>query len=215
MDSVIIFANGEPITGTAVEAVLASPAYVIAADGGTRLARLANHHVDLLIGDMDSMSPTDWAYIEQQSCDVRRFPAEKNETDLELALIAAVEQNPKSIWIIGATGGRVDQTIANIYLLNLPILANVPVYIVAGEQTSYLLAAGTHEITGHAGDTVSLIPLGGDVLGISTQGLQYQLTNETLMYGPARGVSNVIQSSPVQVSFAQGQVLVVHTVGRA
>src|SRR5690606_27709107 len=113
------------------------------------------------------------------------------------ALIHAVEQGFTWIRIIGALGNRFDQTLANVYLLALPILASCDVGIVSGEQVLRLLRVGDNHLDGQIGDTLSLIPLGGVVEAVRTHGLQYPLHDETLHFGPARGVSNVFTSPHV------------------
>ena len=121
-----------------------------------------------------------------------RHPAEKDETDLELALLWAVEQGANWLRMIGATGGRIDQTMSNIYLLALPILDGCDVKLVAGKQALWLARPGETRIGGAVGDTISLIPLNGTVRGVRTENLYYPLKDEDLYFGPARGVSNVM-----------------------
>ncbi len=70
-------------------------------------------------------------------------------------------------------------------------------------------------VSGQPGDTLSLLPVGGHVTGIVTDGLEYPLRGETLAFGPARGVSNVLLESTAQITFSQGVLLLIHTVGRA
>ena len=59
--------------------------------------------------------------------EVRRFKAEKDETDLELALLAAVDMGADEIKVIAALGGRLDHTLANLSLLALPQLEGIRV----------------------------------------------------------------------------------------
>lgn len=217
MKSVLIFANGEPNDGDMVQRVLtgAPDAYVIAADGGARVAEYFNRDVDLVIGDMDSLSPQEVDELAENGAQIDRHPPEKDATDLELALEYAVEHGAEWVRVIGGLGGRFDQAMANVYLLALPALADCDVSIVAAKQEIRLLRAGIHTLTGHAGDTVSLIPVGGDVRGIVTDNLKYPLQDETLMFGPARGVSNVMLSATATVTVGAGVLLCVHTIGRA
>ncbi len=215
MSHTLILANGDLNPGSAVQHACQRDAYVIAADGGARLAADLGLQISLLIGDMDSITPALLADLDAAGVDIARYPAEKDETDLELALQAAIARDAQQIYVIGALGGRLDQSLANIYLLKLPDLAARDVRLVSGEQTTWLLTAGAHRLPGQPGDTLSLIPLGGDVQGIRTTGLQYPLKDETLYFGPARGVSNVITQAPAQITFQTGRLLLVHTRGRA
>jgi len=188
---------------------------LIAADGGARLARHFGLGVHAVIGDMDSIAADDLTQLELAGAQVRRYPAEKDETDLELALIFAAEQGVASIRVIGALGDRLDQTLGNLYLLALPALAGKDVRIVAGRQEAWLLPPGGGKIDGAPGDTVSLLPVNGPAQDVRTEGLQYPLRGEELVFGPARGVSNVMTGTTARVTVGAGRLLVIHTLGRA
>jgi thiamine pyrophosphokinase len=212
----LIFANGDVNDGPMVRRALTDwqDALCIAADGGARVAKALDVTVGVVIGDMDSVSQTDLSELEQRA-EILRYPPEKNETDLELALMYAVEQGASWIRIVGAVGDRFDQTLSNVYLMALPILRDCDVRMVAGKQETWLIGAGEHTIEGQGGDTVSLIPLNGTVHGVKTDGLYYPLRDEDLIFGPARGVSNVLNGDRASVSVREGVLLVVHTIGRA
>ncbi|MDQ7028235.1 MAG: thiamine diphosphokinase [Anaerolineae bacterium] len=213
----LIFANGKAKNGVMVGRALSDVegALIIAADGGARLASKLGFSPHIVIGDMDSLSSDELHQLEQDGAKLCRYPPEKDETDLELALIVAAEKGATWIRVLGATGGRFDQTLANVYLLALPQLDNIDIALVAKKQIIRLFRAGQHTIHGAVGDTISLIPVSGDVFGITTHNLQYPLRDETLHFGPARGISNVMQAETAQISVGDGWVLCVHTVGRA
>ena len=213
----LIFANGDLNDGPAVQALLdpTDSRLLIAADGGLRLAFQVGLTPDIVIGDMDSATPELLSRAIAHGAAIKQFPAQKNETDLELALIEAVHQGCDTIRVIGFLGDRIDQTLGNIYLLSLPILRDRDVKLVNHSQTSWLAWPGETVITGNPGDTLSLIPLSGDVGNITTQGLEYTLNHETLAFGPARGMSNVLTDTEVRFTFKSGLLLVVRTMGRA
>lgn len=189
--------------------------HVIAADGGARNAWFYARSVDTVIGDLDSLSPAYVQKLEADGTQIIRHPMEKDETDLELSLIYAAELGATWIRVVGAIGGRFDQMLANVYLLGLPQLKEIDTAIVAGSQMIQLLRPDTHILHGSKGDTISLIPISGDVTGISTSGLKYALNNETLVFGPARGISNVMASEQATMRFQSGLLLCIHTDGRA
>ncbi len=214
----VIVANGSLIHGPAVDKALRlaiKGAFTIAVDGGGNHTRQLGILPSLVIGDLDSITPANLNAYEEQGIEVLRFRPDKDETDLELALIEAVERGATWIRVLAAVGDRLDQTIANIYLLALPQLSGLDVRIVDGWQTMWLWSPGEHYIFGNAGDTVSLIPFDGNVTDIHTEGLTYPLKGETLYIGPARGISNVLEQVSATVRFATGKLLVIHTVGRA
>lgn len=190
-------------------------ARVIAADGGTRIAWLYGRPPDVVIGDMDSLSEKELSRLENDGAELVRYPPEKDETDLELALLYAAEQAISWIRIIGAIGGRFDQMLANVYLLSLPELEGCDVAIVARNQIISLLRPGSHQLEGKIGDTVSLIPVACDVSGIRTEGMKYPLKGEILAFGPARGISNVMLTDRARIKFDGGLLLCVHTDGEA
>ena len=213
---VLLFANGELKQGKMLKRLLTwleSPR-VICADGGALHARRLGLKPHTIIGDLDSLSAAQVAQFRADGADIIQHAPEKDETDLELALHHCGNIGAASIYILGALGGRFDQTLANILLLMLPFLRGIRVEIVDGDQTIRLLWPGEHKIWGRAGDTISLIPLSRSE-GIRTRDLQYPLNKESLQFGPARGISNIIVGEAPAVQFTGGRLLLVHTSGRA
>jgi thiamine pyrophosphokinase len=213
----LIFANGDPADGPMVRKWLArveSP-YLLAADGGAHIAAHYGLRPHRIVGDMDSISPALLAELQAHGTDVVRYPPAKDETDLELALIDAAARDHDPIIVIGAVGNRLDHTLANVYLLALPQLGGRTVKLVGGREEVTLLRPGTHQIDGISGDTISLLPVGGPAGGVRTEGLTYPLHGETLHFGPARGVSNVMAGTTAHVSLDNGWLLLIHTEGKA
>jgi thiamine pyrophosphokinase len=141
---------------------------------------------------------------------VRRYPPEKDETDLELAIEAALEQGAASIQIVAALGDRLDHTLGNIYLLTQPRLASLDVRLMDGEQEVFLIRNET-TLSGQPGQIVSLIPLMGPVPGVTTGQLAYPLRHETLYPDKTRGISNVMTAETATVSIDDGILLCIHT----
>jgi thiamine pyrophosphokinase len=142
-------------------------------------------------------------------------PADKDETDLELAILLAKERGAEHIVVIGAMGGRMDMTVSNILLITHPALCSCRVEVWHGNQTGWLIRPPGDDISGRPGDTVSLIPLDGDVTGITTKGLKHRLKGARLNLGPGRGISNVMEENTARVELAEGLLFIVHTAGRA
>ena len=120
---------------------------------------------------------------------VDRAPFDKDESDTELAVRAALDRRPAAIAILGALGGpRLDHALANLALLALPELRGVDVRLVAADARVRLLATpyatGSVELDGRVGDLVTLLPVGADAIGVTTAGLAYPLRGETLVPRP-------------------------------
>ena len=212
---VLILVNGELYKPDVLRRRISAEAFdlVLGADGGAHYAYTLNVTLDAIIGDMDSLSD-----LEQQGISNTEFisyPAEKDETDLELALLYAEEQGADQIVMVGAMGGRMDMTIANILLMTHASLSSCRIEVWHGEQTGWVIKPPGDDISGHPGDTVSLIPLGGDASGITTKGLKDSLKDQKLTFGPARGISNLLVEPSAHIKLSEGLLLAVHTPGRA
>lgn len=190
-------------------------AHILAADGGALNALKLGLAPQTIIGDLDSLSAEQLEEFSAAGAEILRFPMEKDETDLELALRWCADKGASAIVVLGALGGRFDQTLANVHLLALPDLRDIQIELVDGEQNIRLLRPGTHNIEGRIGDTISLIPLGGKASGITSRGLKYPLRDESLEFGPARGISNVMRCDSAGLELRSGLLLVIHTRGRA
>jgi len=208
--AILIFANGECEPGEWLRPHLAQANTLIAVDGGTHHLLKLGLRPHLVIGDLDSLDPAVLIGLEQAGVEIRRYPGDKDETDLELALLHAAATYPdQPIRILGGFGGRLDHAIANILLLAHPQLRGRDIQLVDAKQRAWLVYGQT-TISGEPGDTVSFIPLGGDVHIRQTTGLKWQLHDEWLYFGPARGVSNVLLGTTAQVQIAEGVLLCVH-----
>ena len=208
--TVLIFANGDISEVEWIRPYLAAPTAVIAANGGTRHLWRLQHRPDVVIGDLDSLPQEAQDWLEAAGTTVHVYPHDKNETDLELALLHAISHYEDDIQIFGAIGGRLDQTLANIMLLAHPALLERQIELVTEHQRAWLVTDRT-EVEGEAGDTLSLVPIGGDVLVQETSGLRWPLSNELLAVGPALGISNEMTGSLAMIIVDSGTLLCIHT----
>jgi thiamine pyrophosphokinase len=182
---------------------------VIAADGGARHAASLGLPIDRLIGDLDSLPSERRAELARRGTIVVQRPADKDETDLELALLDAREQGMARVIVLGALGARLDMTLANVGLLLHPALRGVALELWSGAETAFVLRPPGGAIPAAVGSRVSLIPLGGEARGVTTHGLAFPLAAETLPLGPARGVSNRVIEPEPRLDLAAGTLLVV------
>ncbi|HEX5826496.1 MAG TPA: thiamine diphosphokinase [Candidatus Limnocylindrales bacterium] len=196
---------------------------VVAADGGFARARALGLEVALLVGDLDSLDPGELAAAEAKASmpEIRRVPAAKDESDTELAILAALERGASRITLLGAFGGpRLDHALANVWLLAHPALADADLLLLDERTRVSLVSAPGRDgrpvsrpLPGPTGGTVSLLPFAGDVAGLTTHGLRYPLRDEPLRAGPARGLSNVREDVDAGLSLRAGRLLVVETAG--
>jgi thiamine pyrophosphokinase len=206
----MIFANGEMKDHLPIEAKNQPVDIIIAADGGSTNCLKLGLRPDVLIGDLDSLTHDQVLSLESTGTKILRFPARKDYTDLELAVQYAIQAGSQDILILGALGQRWDQTLANLLLPAATSYISARIRIIDGQQEITLVQSGqTLVVHGHPGDTFSLIPLSGDASGITTQGLEYPLQDETLLFGATRGISNELTGDTAQVYLAQGMLLAV------
>ena len=190
--------------------------YVVAADGGARLATGLDLPIDEWVGDGDSLGAHGIEALRRAGVPVELASIDKDETDTELGLLAALRAGSRDVTIIGALGGaRVDHQLANVQLLAHPAAADARLQLLGDRARLRLLAApGSDggavrlELPGRVGDIVSLIPL-VHAVGVTTRGLRYPLSDALLPVGPARGVSNIRERSDASVLIRSGRLLVI------
>jgi thiamine pyrophosphokinase len=188
---------------------------VIAADGGARHGVQLGRRIDLWVGDGDSIAPAELDRLAAAGVRIERAATDKDETDAELAVLAAIRAGPTRITVLGALGGeRLDHELGNVWLLAHPGLRGRDVRLLGAATRIRLAGPGGMDLAGRVGDLVSLLPFGGDVLGVTTEGLRYPLRDEPLRIGPSRGLSNVRTSAQAGVTIGEGRLLVVETPAR-
>ncbi len=203
---VVLFVNGDLPAPDHMLSQISNEDVLIAVDGGLGHMTRLNLTPDLIIGDLDSANQEEVARLQAQGVEVNKFPVDKDETDLELALNAALMMDPTVIWIVAALGKRLDQTLANIFLLTSPDLAEYDIRLLDGQQEVFLIRH-SRSITGKTGQRLSLLPLHGPAQGIRTEGLKYPLDNETLYPHKTRGISNRLIKPSATVTLEKGLLL--------
>jgi thiamine pyrophosphokinase len=204
----VIFANGILGNHQAVLALIKPGDVIIAADGGASHCLALGIRPDIIIGDFDSLDDSTLDSLKSTGSTVIQHPAEKNFTDLELAVFQAQSMGINRVIILAALGARWDQTLANLLLPAATHFQEIDFRLVDGQQQVTLIRPHeTIDIQGKPGDIVSLIPIGGDANGVTTSGLQYPLKVETLFFGTTRGISNLLSEETASVRFENGLML--------
>jgi thiamine pyrophosphokinase len=154
---------------------------------------------------------------------IDRSPADKDESDTELALVAAAGRGATEVLVLGAFGGRLDHHLANIWILAHPVLAGRTVTLLDGWTRARLLSASERAASGaaagfdlidRAGDMVTLLPFDGPATGVTTHGLRWPLAGATLATGFSRGLSNEVVAPSwrrPRVELGGGRLLVIET----
>jgi thiamine pyrophosphokinase len=216
----IVLADGEPGSRAELDAVwpgwVDDIGFVVAADGGARHAPELGLRVDAWVGDADSIDASDLAALAATGVAVRPAPRDKDESDTELAIAAAVAAGATDVTVLGALGGgRVDHALANVWLLAHPALAGRSARLLApGARLSLVTGPATARLVGRPGDVVTLLAFDGPAGGITTTGLRFALNGETLVAGPARGLSNERTGEAAAVTLRHGRLLVVEVPAR-
>lgn len=206
----VIFANGNIRQVKKIKKLLKEDDFLVAADGGFRYLKALDRLPALLIGDLDSLLKDDLRLLQEEKVEILIFSEDKNETDLELAISEIISRGYREIIIVGGLGGRLDQTLANLSLLDAANTASVTTTMDDGHE-QILLIRDRVILHGKRGDTISLIPICNLVHGVTTQGLAFPLNNETLYLHKTRGISNMMLSELAEISIKTGRLLCVHT----
>lgn len=200
MDRVLILCNGRPPAENLFREWYQNTDFFIAADGGGNIARSFNTEPDVIIGDLDSFEETG-----EESSEII-FDPDQETNDLEKALHYAQKKSANQIYILGATGNRVDHTLKNLSVIKQfdPHFEEI---ILKDNFGDTRLIPDTFETELKIGTEISLFPLSGKVGGITTSGLKYPLCNEALENGVRDGSSNKVIENPVHISHKGGDLL--------
>ena len=186
---------------------------LVAADGGTLALERWGIVPHAIVGDLDSLGLERARSYEARGVVVVPYSPEKDESDLELALVYAVKAKADDIVLLGIFGGeRFDHELANVLLIAADAYRGRRMRAVRGDVTVRAVHGGEQlELAGAAGDLVTLLAVGGDAVGVRTHRLRYPLAGETLPFGTARGLSNLVVTAGASVACDRGVLLVIET----
>ena len=200
----IIFSGGTP-PHPGIISLLPADRHVIAADSGMDHALALGIEVDLLVGDLDSVQPESIPLAKK----VERHPWDKDVTDLELALLSALDRGEPTLVIAGG-GGRLDHLAAEYAVLASPRWASLDLQIWMGPNLLLPVHSGQcRSVEGAYGATVTLLAVAGPATGVTTTGLRWALDDATLLPDTTRGVSNVLIEPLATIEVREGVVVVI------
>lgn len=202
--TVVIFSGGEPLPSS-LAGEIPDDAYLIAADSGLDTALSWGLDVDLVVGDLDSVSAEGLAATQAE---VESHSPDKDATDLDLALTAALRLDPDRIVVLGGQGGRFDHLLGTILLLTSERWAEVDMEWVASRGRVRVVRGGV-TLHGSVGSLLTLLAVNEPAVGVSTSGLRWNLANATIHPGSTWGVSNVFTAPVATVQLKSGLLLAV------
>lgn len=204
----LIIGSGNVESINLIERIAKISELLICADGGARYFYKAKIKPDVMLGDFDSIEPDLKKNYESAGIKIVKFPSHKDYTDMELALDYAIEKGATNIYIMGATGSRLDHTLSNIQLLHKLKDAGVKGVIINQNNFAFLISDHI-ELQRKDGFILSLIPATAKVEGITTKGLAYPLQDATMSMGTGLGISNEFISEKAEVTIKKGRLYVI------
>lgn len=207
----LIFAGGEPVHPMwhrEIRERARSGALVIAADSGIEHLHALGLVAALLIGDLDSATTESIERARSEGTVIDEHSADKDETDLALALRAARTARVTHATVLGVGGGRTDHLFANALLLAQDTYGDLIIDARFGPDLLTVVRART-TLTGAPGDLVTLLAVGGTARGVTTSGLRWQLNSEQLEPGSSRGVSNEMIAAEAVIQIESGVLLTI------
>lgn len=181
---------------------------VIAVDGGADTARSLKIIPDLIIGDLDSVSDQNLAYFKKRGVEVIKHPVEKDQTDSEIAVDYCLDNEIKELYIIAALGGRFDQQLANINLLEYIYELNLKAKIIS--KNIEIAVIDKKKVFNSKKDyRLSLIPQSKEVKNLKISGCKYNLSGRDIFRSKSRGISNFIEDEKAEISLESGLLIYV------
>jgi len=179
-----------------VEKLLEDADCIIAADGGLKHLNSLNISPTAIIGDMDSTNPE---MLKNQTAEIIKFPAKKSQTDTELAVDYLQSKGYKKIFLIGATGKRLDHELGNISLM--ANTTQTQLFIIDKNTITFAIDNEWNNTSfkRKKDSLVSIIPFGKTFPCLTTSGLEYPL-NKQFLQNPCHGISNIVNSEKTTIT---------------
>ena len=199
---VLLIGNAGPVCPKTLQQVAQTADLIVAVDGGANYALRAGITPDVIIGDLDSVSPrtrkklvhSQWIFVDNQ-----------NNTDLQKALDYLVAHKYKQCTLAGFTKGRPDFTLGNLLTLST-YASKIDWCLLEDGWKIYPLIKSKTFVT-RPGARVSLVPI-KPCSGVTLNGLQFPLTNARLPLGTTRTLSNRTVKNRFSVRLKSGLLFV-------
>ena len=188
-----------------------SPDCIIGVDRGLEFCYRNRIVPQYILGDFDSIDPEviRW-YRSQEEIPIREYKPEKDATDTRMGLELAMELGSDRIFLLGATGGRLDHYMGNLQSLIVPAKCHKEAWIL-DEQNAVTVLWDSRTIKKRCafGKYISFFSMGDEVRGITLSGFKYPLKDYNMTNFDGIGVSNELAEDTALVEFRQGYLLMV------
>lgn len=211
MKRAVIFLNGDKPNKNRVNRILKKTDTIICADGGAKHVSAFGLQPDLIIGDQDSLPTTLIKKFQKTRVEFIKHPVDKDQTDSELAIDYALTHGFSEIVVFGMLGDRIDHVLGSLFFLTFHS-EHMTVRVITNTQDIYVLKNSEVVLKGKKGDYISLLPMTDAKNNVTTQGLAYQLYNDTLPFGKTLGISNQFSKNKATITVSKGTLLVIHTI---
>lgn len=214
MSKAIIISGGELEEGF-VEKVLSENegASIVGVDRGVEY--LYHHQIkpNYIVGDFDSIAPEIIKYYKTETnVAIREYNPDKDESDTEMAIRIAITIGSAEIYILGATGGRIDHLWANVQSLAIACKFNVKAYILDPQNRIFVTDKPCQLKKSEAyGKYLSVFSLSGEIFDFNMKGTKWPLEHHVLRPTDSLTVSNRFEDEIVEIDFIGGMIVVMET----
>ncbi|WP_027340440.1 thiamine diphosphokinase [Halonatronum saccharophilum] len=210
MSRAVIFINGDLIgEDKFYKDVISDDDSIYCADGGAKYTYRLNLIPELILGDLDSLSPEIIDHYNRAGVSFSKFPKEKDKTDTELLIDYILKKDKyNEIIIFAALGGRLDHSLANILLLEKFYNEYTAIKVISPKQTLEVIKS-EFVLKECAGKTISLLSLAQKSKGVSLSGFKYDLEDGEIYRSSTLGMSNIVQSNLAKIKVDKGSLLLV------
>lgn len=204
----LLILNGEKVNSTTILKLKDESDFILSADGGTDYCIELGIIPDLVIGDLDSISPKTLDILKKKEVPINVFPIKKDKTDSQLSIEYLMDKGAEEITIIGAIGSRIDHTLANILLLKTIKDKGIKGKIVHNNNIIYIIDDELI-LDKKNGYFVSIIPIESKGVLVSLKGFEYNLSKVKIDFASTLGVSNFVIDEKGYIKVHEGECLVV------
>ena len=181
---------------------------ILAADGGYRNAKKMGVTPHLLLGDLDSLEKGERL---PEELEILQVPAEKDDTDTQLAVKVALERGAKQLVIIGGLGGRLDHTLSNLAILEDLSAQHIGAVITDGQNRVRFIRDNGVILLRDGFRYFSILAADPVIKGVTADGCKYPLKKAKLTRTKQYAVSNEIVGNCALIEIKKGGAWIIES----